>query len=432
MIDKFLLFLAAYLPWQVALNPSEGIDLASGRVLVLLVFLLWMAESLKNKKLVIKKTVQTGLVASFLFLNLVSVVAAKNTDWSSRKLLFLFSLFPLYFVASAMLKNKNKIVAISKVLVFSGAAVALVGLIQFFSQFIFGLEQVYAFWASNVIAPFLGKTFSEAVLQNPSWLVNISGKTYLRATATFPDPHMLSFFLGLIIPIAVALFLLENKKTLYGLLVVLLLFCDLATFSRGGYLGIFAGALAATFFYWDKIQKKHKTYLIAGVAIFVLSLFIPNPVSQRYFSSFNLKEGSNKGRIETWQKALDVIASHPIIGVGIGNYPLEIKATANYREPIYAHNTYLDIAAETGIPNALVWIGLLSSAIISFLKKSKESIIFSAFAISLVIFSAHSLVETAIYSPVVLTLLLIILSFSNVESEKCPAEREQSLDEKNF
>lgn len=432
MINKFLLFLAAYLPWQVALNPSEGIDLASGRVLVLLVFLLWVAESLKNKKLVIKKTVQTGLVASFLFLNLVSVVAAKNTEWSSRKLLFLFSLFPLYFVASAMLKNKNKIVAISKVLVFSGAAVALVGLIQFFSQFIFGLEQVYAFWASNVIAPFLGKTFSEAVLQNPSWLVNISGKTYLRATATFPDPHMLSFFLGLIIPIAVALFLLENKKTLYGLLVVLLLFCDLATFSRGGYLGIFAGVLAATFCYWNKIQKKHKTYLIAGVAIFVLSLFIPNPVSQRYFSSFNLKEGSNKGRIETWQKALDVIAGHPIIGVGIGNYPLEIKATANYREPIYAHNTYLDIAAETGIPNALVWIGLLSSAIISFLKKSKESIIFSAFAISLIIFSAHSLVETAIYSPVVLTLFLIILSFSNVESEKCPPEREQSLDEKIF
>lgn len=418
MIDKLLFFLAAYLPWQIALNPSEGIDLASSRVLIILIFLLWVAESLKNKKVVIKKTLQTGLVVSFLFLNLFSIVAAKNTDWSARKLLFLFSLFPLYFVASAAINNKNKITAISKALVFSGTAVAAVGLIQFFSQFVFGLDRVYKFWANNVIVSFLGKTFSEAVLKNPSWLVNVSGKTYLRATATFPDPHMLSFFLGLLIPVAVALFLSENKKTFYGLAVVVLLFCDLATFSRGGYLGIFAGAIAAIVLCWNKIQKKSKTYLIIAVTLFVLCLSIPNPVSQRYFSSFNLEEGSNKGRIETWQKTLDVIASHPIIGVGIGNYPLEIKATANYRDPIYAHNAYLDIAAETGIPNALVWISLLSAAMISFFRKSKESIIFAALGISLVIFATHSLVETAIYSPVVLALLLIILSFSNVSSDK--------------
>jgi len=415
---KYLLFLSAYLPFQIAFNPGEGIDLASIRVLILALFLIWLAESLKNKKLFIKKNIQTGLIASFLFLNLISAVAAKNTDWSARKLVFLFSIFPLYFVAAAVLNSQDKIIRVSKALIFSGAAMALIGLIQFFSQFIFGLERVYKFWASHVIVPFLGKTFSQAVLRNPSWLVDVSGKTYLRATAAFPDPHMFSFFLGLIIPIAFALLLMEKRKILYGSLLAVLLACDALTFSRGGYLGVFAGALATAVFYWDRIQRNHKITLVAVTAAFALVLLIPNPVAKRYFSSFNLKEGSNKGRIETWKQALSVASNHPAIGVGIGNYPLEINPAASYRDPIYAHNTYLDIAAETGILNALIWIGLLISASAAFLKKSRESIIFSALFISLVIFSAHSLVETAIYSPVVLSALIIILSFSNVSREE--------------
>lgn len=429
---KLILFLAAYLPFQVALNPSAGIDLASIRVLILILFLLWLAKGLKNKKLVIRKNIQTGLIASFLFLNLISIVVARNSDWSGRKLLFLLSILPLYFAAAAIVNSKEKIIRVSKLLVFSGAAVSLVGLIQFFSQFIFGLEAVYKFWAKFIIVPFLGKTFSEAVLKNPSWLVNISGETYLRATATFPDPHMLSFFLGLLIPIALVLFLLEKNKLLYGFLLVALVVCDVLTFSRGGYLGLFAGALAALVFCRDSIKKNHKLSLLVLVGIFILALTIPNPISKRYWSSFNLKEGSNKGRIETWRQAVGVILDHPVIGVGIGNYPLAIKPTATYREPIYAHNTYLDIAAETGILNALIWISLLVSAAVAFLKKSKENIIFTAFAVSVVIFSAHSLVETAIYSPVALTLLIIILSFSNADLEKCPAERDQPLAEKNY
>jgi O-antigen ligase len=94
---------------------------------------------------------------------------------------------------------------------------------------------------------------------------------------------------------------------------------------------------------------------------------------------------------------------------------LEIKPTANYREPIYAHNTYLDIAVETGLPNSLVWMSLLFSAGLVFLKRREA---FSmCLAVSVVIFSIHLLVETAIYSPVVLSLLLIVLSFSNLKEE---------------
>jgi len=145
------------------------------------------------------------------------------------------------------------------------------------------------------------------------------------------------------------------------------------------------------------------------------SVLVPSPISERFFSSLNLKEGSNQGRLAMWQKAWDVTQENLWLGVGLSNYPLEVKPTAVYRDPIYAHNTYLDIAAETGIINMLVWLMMLGVIAYEFWIKSQKETVFLMSLTSLLIFAIHSVFETAIYSPVVITLFLIIISFSNVE-----------------
>jgi fumarate reductase subunit D len=61
---------------------------------------------------------------------------------------------------------------------------------------------------------------------------------------------------------------------------------------------------------------------------------------------------------------------------------------------------------------------MLLFSIFNFFKKSKEHPIFWGAGLSLIIFSAHSLVETAIFSPVVLTLFLIIISFNNYQVDE--------------
>ncbi len=412
---KLLLLLALYLPFQIALNPSEGFDVASIRVIIIILFLIWLAGGLKKKKIVLQKNIQTLLVSSFLFLSLFSVFFSANSEWSGRKILFFFSIFPIYFVAANILDSQEKILKIAKYLVLGGSLAAFLGIIQFFSQFVFGLKTVYGFWADYLAVPFLGQTFSQAVLQNPSWLVNISGITYFRATATFPDPHMFSFFLGLLIPLALALLIASPKKIWFSVVLGLLVLADLLTFSRGGYLGLGAALIIMPIIFWKEMSQKYKKIILGGLVLVLIFLAIPNPFSGRFLSSFNFKEGSNLGRIETWKQAVSVITEHPIWGVGIGNYPLEIKPTADYREPIYAHNTYLDIAVDSGIANALIWMGILAFSIQSFFRRAKEHPLFWGAGLSLIIFSVHSLVETAIFSPVVLTLFLIILSFGSCQ-----------------
>lgn len=415
-MNNFLIITIAYLPFQLALNPMTGVDLASIRVLIISLFFIWLAQGLKKKKLQIKNNLQTWLVSSFLFLNLFSLIVAKNVDWSARKLLFLFSIFPIYFIASQVITDMTKTVRIIKTMVLGGAIMAMLGIIQFFAQFISGFKTVFIFWAKSVIPPFLGDTFTEAVLKNPSWLVNIDGKTYLRATALFPDPHMLAFYLGILLPLALWLAIYsDKKKQLFRASFIVIVITDLLTFSRGGYLGLVAGIAVAGFLFRHKIMEKYKLITTGILIIIAIIIFIPSPISQRFFTSFNLKEGSNYGRIIMWEKAVETMREHPALGVGIGNYSLEIAPTATYRNSIYAHNTYLDIAVESGILNMLIWLGVLGASAISFWKKAEKEKLFFFCLLGVIIFSAHSLVETALYSPIALTTFLVLISLSNVE-----------------
>lgn len=405
---NFLYLLLAYLPFQIALNPAEGFDLASVRVIMPLFFLSWVALGLKNRKLLLPTGPVASFLLSFLFLALFSVFFAQNISWSIRKLAFLFSLAPLFFVIPTLLNDRQKIKMALEFLVYGSAAMATVAIFQFLLQFAIGLDQTQTFWAKYMISPFLGNTFSQAVITYPSWLVNISGQTYLRAFGLFPDPHMLAFYLGVTLPWAAFLFI-ETRKNRFLIVSLLILIADLLTFSRGGYLGLFGGIFISLIFL-KKIKIKH--FLIAiSVLILTAMALLFSPIGGRTLSSFDVSEGSNLGRIAIWRDTLKLISANPF-GVGIGNYSLAVNPLASYRDPIYAHSLYLDIASELGILSLLIWLMLVFSAAFAFYKKGLHDRLYLAGVVSLAIYSFHSLVENALFSIQTFTLLMVILALS--------------------
>lgn len=410
-MNKLLLLFCLYIPFQIALNPASGVDLASGRVFILILALMWLISALKNRQVFVPARVQTFLTLSFLFLSAFSLFWVSNADWGVRKLLFFLSIFPIYFVTAGILKSDSDRIKVVKFIVWGAGLAAVVGIVQFLLQFIIGLEQTAALWRTFITPVFLGQAFSQAVNDYPSWLVNIGGHDYLRAFATFPDSHMLSFYLGLALPLSIALYLSLRKKT-HLIFVAAILLADLLTFSRGGYFGLIAGLIFSLLYFAINKKISAKKIVIGCVlAAAAFMLIIISPVGQRFISSFNSGEGSNIGRYENWAQAIDVIESNPL-GVGIGNYANKIDPTADYRTPIYAHNLYLDIAAETGIINALIFILILIFSVRAFILKAKKDSVYFGGAASLVIFSAHSIFDTALYSVQVLPLLLIIIALS--------------------
>lgn len=416
-MQKGLFFLLFYLPLQVALNISSGIDLASGRVLIIIFFFILLFEMLREGKFFWKIKLLDFFLAGFLFSMFFSIVFSQELSWSFRKLLFLLSLLPIYFLVRSLIRDEKSLISFLKWIVRGASLVAFLGLVQFISQFVWGIDTVYSFWSTKILPIFSGNSLARAVLANPAWLVNISGKTLLRASSLFPDPHMLAFYLNLSLGANIALLVKPGKKNFVWLLSLALIFLvSCLTFSRGGYLGVLGGGffLIGYLFIRANFFKKIVMATILGVAI--LMLFNFGWISDRFSSSFSLREGSNLGRIETWKKSLNVLESHLLFGVGIGNYPLYVKANADYREPIYAHSNYLDIALDGGILALSFWLAFLFYGIVSFYRLSFNNPLFLGLIFGVVSFAIHSLFETSIYSTSVLPLFLAIISLANWEN----------------
>lgn len=408
MLFRILLIFSALLPLQLALNPLPGIDLASARVFVIFFFLFFLAESLRKKNLVLPNGKLSFLFFFFLISLAFSLFLATEISWGMRKLLFVFSLAPLFWLTSSLVKNKTGAEKIAQAITVGAALVSFASLLLFFSQFFLGTDR-----ALNITlaasAPFLGDSLWAAVKQHPSLLVNIAGRTYLRTSAIFPDPHMFAFYLGMSAPLATALALHKKqsslKKIFFSFSALLIFAAWLLTFSRGAYLAIVSLSVFLVFF----LLEKRKLALILAILFLFLGA-LSSPVGQRFLSSFDLEEGSNRGRLEIWKHASQTILANPF-GVGIGNYPLKFSPIASYRDPIYAHNAYLDIAVEAGIVSLALFCALLFAAIRLFWSQ-RQNLLFAAFGGSLLVFASHCLVETPLYSVHIFSFLMIILGIA--------------------
>lgn len=405
MFLKILFIFCALLPLQIALNPWPGIDLAAARIFVVVFFLIFLAEGLRKKQLLLPSKMLFIPFFSFLALTLFSLFWATEFSWGARKVLFIFSLAPLFLLASSLLKNKLQAEKMAAAIVFGASIVSFIALLLFFSQFFLGESRSFEL-TLKLSAPFLGESLWEAVKKHPSLLVNIADKDYLRASGIFPDPHMFAFYLGMSFPLAVALVFKtpsdSRRKKILIVSALLIFTAWLFTFSRGAYLGILSLLIFPSFIMFK--QKKF-SFLLLLMLLLLSCLF--SPVGQRFLSSFDPQEGSNQGRLEIWHHAIQTISANPF-GVGIGNYPLAFSPAAAYRDPIYAHNTYLDIAAEMGLPSLLLFFCLIGKALGVFWRERKDPL-FLAFGGSLLVFASHSLVDTPLYSIHVFSLLMLIL-----------------------
>jgi len=480
--NQVLIVLILYLPFQIAFNIMPGIDLASGRVFILGLFAIWIIKSLAEKRLIIKLNLQTLLILAFLFISVFSITQAWNEERAVRKILVFLSVFPLYFMIISVFSPFYKggqggfqmanIYKILNALIMSGFILSLIGVAQFVAQFFIGVDPIMISWSKYIAPVFYGNTFGAEVVSNPSWLVNIGGATVLRAFSLFPDPHMFSFYLGLLIPVVLAIVLcskdnvnchselvsesinnkglscfqfvkqsigrignnggyrqkilkqvqndsfLFNSKLLYLVLFTMFL-AELFTFSRGGYLGMIAGVGVVIILLWRQItfNKKIALGLISAIAIIFL-LTASQSVASRFLSSFNFNEGSNTERIKNWSQGYEMFADNFLFGVGIGNYSLEIDPIIAYRTPVYAHNLYLDIGAEMGIFALIIWVTLITATICQLYKNGKNNKSLFSKAVSagligsLVWFSIHSFFDTSIYSPTILAVFMVIISLA--------------------
>jgi hypothetical protein len=91
-------------------------------------------------------------------------------------------------------------------------------------------------------------------------------------------------------------------------------------------------------------------------------LFAPiSPIQRLLHPSYGDQVSADAHRILR-ATGLDIIRQHPFFGIGLGNFKAttaELRVLAS--SSAMAHNTYLEYAAELGIPALLIFLGVLIS-----------------------------------------------------------------------
>jgi O-antigen ligase len=86
--------------------------------------------------------------------------------------------------------------------------------------------------------------------------------------------------------------------------------------------------------------------------------------TERLASLFDLGRGTGAVRLQVWRATLEMIAAHPLLGIGLGNfqlaYPRSMRPAA-WVEPLlyHSHNAFLDFAVLLGVGGLVLFVGLL-------------------------------------------------------------------------
>jgi len=189
-----------------------------------------------------------------------------------------------------------------------------------------------------------------------------------RARGSFGHPNTLATFEALAMPGALALGLAGSAIIRPVALASFgLIFAGLAlSLSRGGLLAV-VGALMVMLI-WAPFRK---TVVVAGLIVAVLAVGGANPLgetqqaqvlSQR-LASVGYSAGGVDPRFRVWEVTPQIIADHPLVGVGQNAFPevatrygLLLGNSASTYE--HAHNIALTIAAELGLLGlgVLLWL----------------------------------------------------------------------------
>jgi putative inorganic carbon (HCO3(-)) transporter len=136
----------------------------------------------------------------------------------------------------------------------------------------------------------------------------------------------------------------------------------LLTLSRGVLAGLGAGLL-----WYTLAERRNGRALVVGAIAIGLALFLvvrleSHPIATGLHAKAKVASSNVQTRLEAWDAAANLAASHPVLGVGPGNFQFHFLAETG-RPPgtqaFVVHDAYLDVAAELGLVAFVVFVAYL-------------------------------------------------------------------------
>ncbi len=135
----------------------------------------------------------------------------------------------------------------------------------------------------------------------------------------------------------------------------------IGTLTRNAWLGLLAGLV------WLLWVRRRRWLWAAPAAAACFLLLAPVPVVARALSTVSLSDDSNYDRLCMLDAGARMTAQHPLFGIGPQLverlYPIYRHPTAPRFNVPHLHNSYVQLAAERGLPGLAAYLALLGVAL---------------------------------------------------------------------
>ena len=229
---------------------------------------------------------------------------------------------------------------------------------------------------SGLIQHYTGRDFLKGHLIGTENSVSSERISSLFSTANALGAYLLPVF-GLVIHFLYAAIARRKSWVLIAVctfFLVLLLPCLCWTYSRSSWIGYLIILFVMVWMDYRKV-------FYAGILLLVfIFFFMPSLNNVRHLYLINDNNGSaqqesdesvfgkgvfsfleqgGSGRSAYWKKAISIIRSSPFLGTGLNTYTRILKRDKNPNAWWYAHNCYLQMAAETGLVGLACFLWML-------------------------------------------------------------------------
>ncbi|MET3028957.1 O-antigen ligase family protein [Flavobacterium sp. UW10123] len=360
----------------------------------------------------LKKNVIIKFYLLFIFFCAISYFVAKNTSLVFTKITEILIIFCLFINLLILLKNKLD-------LIYKIAFVVSI------SAFLQAWQQLAQF----VITP---KQTDIITLLN-GMKGNTGNINILAASLTIKVPFIL-----------LAIYHFTNYRrlfftiTLFSVTTIIFL-----TGARTALINIFLLSIVYIVFLFRKSTVKKTTFIkvlfiaipILLAVIFSNSIFSKSKNTGRYVSlenrvsKINTEDESSKARLVFWNNVLKMSKKNPVFGIGLGNYQIESipyeRTTSNDSNvSLHAHNDFLEILAETGIINGIIYFSIfvfllfinVKSIIKPIDKESQEIAVLGLML--LIVYGLDSLFNFPMYRPTMAIFFSLLLALSLLNNFK--------------
>jgi len=296
---------------------SLQVSIAAADILGSALFLCWVAGMVRDKRRPAAPSFFVPLLA-YAAITLVSSAFSVSPleSWIDSRQLFLFLIVPAVYD----LARGQRASTVMDVIITVGAAAAAYGIVQY------------------------GMLHFDSLGQRPRGTLG----HYMTYSGT----------LMLVIGAAASRLVFSSRDRTWPALVMPALVVALSlTLTRSAWVGACV-AVGVLF-----ILKDLRLLGLLPVVAALFFAFAPDSVTNRMVSMFDLRDPSNRDRLAMARTGAAMVHDYPILGVGPAMIP---KLYPQYRDPDavqalnpHLHNVPLQIAAERGVPAAIIWVGFV-------------------------------------------------------------------------